>query len=132
MTNVLAVSIQFQFRSSHHSRVADCQSSGHISSSTRATKNRRMASYSSPYYSEGGLQSVTAQTLQPVFVVLSYGLSQAEKGFNALPGSAVLLRFVYFCCQSSFAHPLTISFCVGISARATGTTQDAPYLKFFS
>ncbi|KAG8809851.1 hypothetical protein FRC17_003211, partial [Serendipita sp. 399] len=43
-------------------------------------------------YSAGSPSSVTAQTLQPVFVVLSYGLHQAEKGFNALPGSAVILR----------------------------------------
>ncbi|KAG8854137.1 hypothetical protein FS842_008461, partial [Serendipita sp. 407] len=35
--------------------------------------------------------SMTTQTLQPVLVLLSYGLHQAEKGFNALPGSAVLL-----------------------------------------
>ncbi|KIM21039.1 hypothetical protein M408DRAFT_333671 [Serendipita vermifera MAFF 305830] len=53
-----------------------------------------MASIPYGHYVAGEAQSVTTQTLQPVLVLLSYGLSQAEKGFNAIPGSAVLLRYI--------------------------------------
>ncbi|KIM22878.1 hypothetical protein M408DRAFT_332649 [Serendipita vermifera MAFF 305830] len=53
-----------------------------------------MASIPYGHYVAGEAQSVTTQTLQPILVLLSYGLSQAEKGFNAIPGSAVLLRYI--------------------------------------
>lgn len=53
-----------------------------------------MDSTSSHYPSAGEIQSVADQTLQPLFILLSYGFHQAQKGFNSIPGSAVLLRYI--------------------------------------
>jgi len=51
-----------------------------------------MASPAYVHYIAGEGQSVTAQTLQPIVLLLSY----LQKGFNALPGSAVLIRRANF------------------------------------
>ena len=68
-----------------------------------------MDSSSPRYPSASELQSVADQTLQPLFILLSYGFQQAQKGFNAIPGSAVLLRCVHQHDQrAGTAHGLTL------------------------